>query len=200
MAQPGVNALLMAHPLMQSRGPLPARHTMTSGMSPPVSQVAHPPMPPRLTGTPHGAPMPAPGGLPGLVVRVGPPGAAAAQAHLAAGHSPDDLVEAAANSLAMAAMVGGHLDPARYHAWVNGRVQFLAHIPGAAKLFGTVEAAQRTLQAVMDRSGAARAQGQEPNPLQPQFDERFAVRRGDLSPVASPAVSSGVRRNLFPIR
>ena len=194
-AQPAPNALLLAHPLMQSRGPLPPRHTMTSGMSPPLSQVPQSPLPPRLTGTPHGAPIPAPGGLPGLVVRVGPPGADAAQAHLRAGHSPDALVEAAANSLAQSAMVNGQLDPARYEAWVNGRLQFLAHIPGAAELFGSVEAAQRTIQAVMAHSGAAGAQRQLPEPAQPLPSRQFAVRRGDLSPAASAAASYVTRPN-----
>ena len=96
--------------------------------------------------------MPAPGGLPGLIVRVGPPGGDAARAHLDAGHSPDALVEAAANSLVQAAVVNGRLDPARYEAWLNQRVQFLREIPNAAALFGSVEAAAQTIAAVMGRN------------------------------------------------
>jgi len=161
-AQPAPNALLMAHPLMQARGPLPPRDPTRTGSSPPLSQVAHSPLPPRMVNQPQGAPLPAPAGLPGLIVRVGPAGGDAAQAHLRAGHSPDALVEAAANSLAQAAMVNGRLDPAQYHQWVQQRLQFLAQIPNAAALFGSVEAAQRTIQAVMTRSGVAG--GQRPQP------------------------------------
>jgi len=187
-AQPDVNALMVHHPLLGSRGPLPPRDPTRTGASPPVSQVAHSPMPPRMLSQPHGAPLPAPGGLPGLVVRVGPAGADAAQAHLRAGHPPDALIEAAANSLAMAAMVNGHLDPARYHAWVSGRLQFLAHISSAAELFGSVEAAERTIQAVMVRSGAAGGQSQQPG-------GQVAVRRSGMLPVTSPAVPSNALLN-----
>lgn len=191
-AQPGVNALMMHHPLLASRGPLPPRDPTRTGASPPVSQVAHSPMPPRMLSHPHGAPLPAPSGLPGIIVRVGPAGGDAAQAHLRAGHSPDALIEAAANSLAQSAMVGGRLDPARYAQWVQQRVQFLSQIPGAAALFGTVEAAQHTIQAVMSRPGAAGGQTQQPVPPHPQSSDQFAVRRGDLSPVA-PAASYAPR-------
>lgn len=193
-AQPAPNALLLAHPLMRSRGPLPPRDPTRTGASPPISTVAHTPLPPRMVGQPHGAPVPAPAGLPGLIVRVGPAGGDAALAHLGAGHSPGALVEAAANSLAMAAMVNGRLDPARYAQWVQQRLQFLAHVPDAAALFGSVEAAERTIQAVMSRAGAG-ASAAQPGPAAPHAGPRFAVRRNDLAPVASPATSYADRLN-----
>jgi len=88
--RPRVNALLAHHPLAQSAPVRPAPNV--PGASPPVSQVAHLPLPQHLVGQPNGASMPAPRGLPAIIVRVGPPGAEAAQAHLRAGHSPDGLV------------------------------------------------------------------------------------------------------------
>lgn len=51
-------------------------------------------------------------------------------------------------------MVQGRLDPAQYAQWVHQRVQFLSQIPNAAAMFGTIEAAQHTIQAVLARSGA----------------------------------------------
>lgn len=146
---PRVNALsALAQPIVVRSAP------NVPGTSPPASRVAHSAHPQSMVKQPHGAPMPSPMGLPAIIVRVGPPGGDAAQAHLHAGHSPDALVEAAANSLAQAAMVHGRLDPARYVQWVQQRVQFLSHILDAAALFGTLEAAQRTIQAVTAQSGA----------------------------------------------
>lgn len=193
--QPGVNALLMAHPLMHSRGPLPARNPKRHGMSPPISHMVQPPLPPHLTHKPHGAPVPAPGGLPGLIVQTGPPGSDAAQAHLQAGHSVDDLVEAAANSLAAAAMVHGRLDPGRYAEWVQQRLHFLGHIPNAAALFGNVEAAQRTIHAVTSRAGAAGGHRLPPDRTAPRPGARFAVQQNDLTPIVSPATSYAGRPN-----
>ena len=194
-AQPGVNALLMHYPALHSRGPLPPRNPKRSGMSPPISQMAHAPLPHHLAPKPHGAPLPAPGGLPGTIVRVGPAGGDAAQAHLRAGHSPGELVEAAANSLAQAAMVHGRLDPSQFAEWVRHRLHFLAHIPHATELFGTVEAAECTIQAITSRAGAPHGHQLRPAPAAPRPGARFAVQQNDLMPVASSATSYASRSN-----
>ena len=141
---------------------MPGTVTMHPPASPPMSQVVHAPLPQSL----QGSAVPAPGGLPGLIVRVGPPGGDAARAHLDAGHSPDALVEAAANSLFQAAVVQGRLDPARYIAWLQQRVQFLREIPNAAALFGSVEAAANTIAAVMGRNVPPADAAQAPVPPQ----------------------------------
>lgn len=174
---------------MTNNPPMPARATMPrepaswqSGASPPMSQVVHAPLPQSL----HGSSTPAPGGLPGVIVRVGPAGGDAARTHLNAGHAPDALVEAAANSLGQAAMVGGRLDPARYAAWLQQRVQFLREIPNAAALFGSVEAAAHTIAAVMAvhaAGGGVQQVQQQPRP-QPGPPSRPAVQQNALTPLA----------------
>ena len=132
-----------------------------------------PPMPPSLTGETG----------PAIVVRVGPAGADVAKLHLHHGGSPDTLIEAAALSLAQTAMQHGTLDPAAYATWVQQRLQFLAHIPNAAALFGTVEAAQHTVEAVTARrpdavSAKRRSQGPSAPP------SPAAVQPNALLPVA----------------
>lgn len=166
------------------------------------SQVVHAPFPSSLVGNRPGAPVPVPGGLPGLIVRVGPPGGVAARAHLDAGHSSDTLIEAAANSLAAAAMVGGRLDPARYEAWLQQRVQFLREIPNADALFGSVEAAAHTIAAIMGQNrsvGSAVGGGQQQpqQPQQPGQPSRPPVETNALLPLV---VSAAASRNPRPRR
>ena len=177
---------------MQNNPPMPpgASTPQSSALpaEPGLSRVIHAPFPASLVGNRPGAPVPAPGGLPGLIVRVGPPGGDAARAHLGAGHSPDALVEAAANSLVSAAMVHGQLDPARFTAWLQQRVQFLREIPNAQALFGSVEAAAHTIAAVMGQNHAAG--GAQQLQRQPGQPARPAVPLNALMPMAVSAATS----------
>lgn len=99
--------------------------------------------------------------VPNLIVRVGPAGADTARAYLAAGGSPEALVDAAAYSLRTAARrPDGSLDPADVARWMEQRQGFLSVIPDAAARFGQAGEAQRALDVAMAAEVAARKAGQ----------------------------------------
>lgn len=147
-----------------------------------------PPLPPSLTGE-HG---------PAVIVRVGPAGADVAKLHLHHGGSTDTLIEAAALSLRQVAMVHGSLDPARYTAWLHQRLAFLSEIPDAAAMFGTVDDARHTIDAVMAHRSARGDAGPQqqgravPSPSSsPVPSSRSAPQPNALLPVARSAVPVG---------
>lgn len=152
-----------------------------SGLPTPVSQMRQSPLPPSLRGRSGAA----------IIMRIGPAGADVARVHLRDGGSPDALIEAAALSLAQAAVHHGTIDHTRYSAWVHQHLPFLSQIPNAAALFGTVADAQRTVASVMAHrpatvGGPPHQQGQPSRP---------AVQQNALMSVARPPPRLGSPHN-----